>query len=252
MGHIISVHSFRRGVGKSNTTANVATLLAAAGQRVGVIDTNTQSPSLHILFNLNEDRIVYWLNDYLDSKCSMTQAAHNITKQLNIPVKGEIFIVPANPDTNSVAKMLHGGYDTSLLVAGFYELMEDLALDILMLDTGAGLDEDTLPAIAVADTLAILLRHDQRDYQGTSVIVEVARKLAVAHILLIINEVPSTLDLTDVTAQVKQAYNCEIAGLLPYSEDLTTFATPGLFALNHPDHEMTHRFTQIAQILSAS
>ncbi|MEP7285302.1 MAG: MinD/ParA family protein, partial [Chloroflexota bacterium] len=198
MGHIITVHSFRRGVGKSNTTANVATLLAAAGQRVGVVDTNTQSPSLHILFNLDEAKVVYWLNDYLDSKCTIAQAAHNITKQLNTYVKGEIFLVPANPDTSSITKLLREGYDSSLLVAGFYEMIEDLALDTLILDTGAGLDEDTLPAIAVADTLAILLRHDQRDYQGTSVIVEVARKLTVAHILLIINEVPSTLDLTDV------------------------------------------------------
>ncbi|MCB0084063.1 MAG: P-loop NTPase, partial [Caldilineaceae bacterium] len=49
MSKIISIHSFRGGTGKSNTTANLATLLAAGGQRVGVIDTDIQSPGIHVL-----------------------------------------------------------------------------------------------------------------------------------------------------------------------------------------------------------
>jgi len=38
MARIISIHSFRGGTGKSNTTANLAALLAAEGRRVGVVD----------------------------------------------------------------------------------------------------------------------------------------------------------------------------------------------------------------------
>ena len=44
MSKIIAVHSFRGGTGKSNTTANVTTLLAAEGRRVGVVHTDLQSP----------------------------------------------------------------------------------------------------------------------------------------------------------------------------------------------------------------
>jgi septum site-determining protein MinD len=40
MSKIISVHSFRGGTGKSNTTANIAALLAMDGARVGVVDTD--------------------------------------------------------------------------------------------------------------------------------------------------------------------------------------------------------------------
>ncbi len=46
---LIAVHSFRGGNGKSSLTANLAALLAAAGQRVGVIDADLQSPGLHLL-----------------------------------------------------------------------------------------------------------------------------------------------------------------------------------------------------------
>ena len=57
MAKIISIHSFRGGTGKSNMTANLAALLAAEGGRVGVIDTDIQSPGIHVLFGLNGDVI---------------------------------------------------------------------------------------------------------------------------------------------------------------------------------------------------
>ena len=40
MSKIVSIHSFRGGTGKSNTTANLAALLAIEGRRVGVVDTD--------------------------------------------------------------------------------------------------------------------------------------------------------------------------------------------------------------------
>jgi septum site-determining protein MinD len=73
MSRVISVHSFRGGTGKSNAAANVATLLAAEGQRVGVVDTDIQSPGIHTLFGLNQDAMRYSLNQYLWGTCDITQ-----------------------------------------------------------------------------------------------------------------------------------------------------------------------------------
>ena len=70
MAKIISTHSFRGGTGKSNTTANLAVLVARAGNRVGVIDTDIQSPGIHVIFQLAESRVKYALNDYLWGKCA--------------------------------------------------------------------------------------------------------------------------------------------------------------------------------------
>jgi len=56
MAKIISIHSFRGGTGKSNVTANLAMLLAQSGRRVGVVDTDLQSPGLHVLFGLEEEQ----------------------------------------------------------------------------------------------------------------------------------------------------------------------------------------------------
>ena len=57
MAQLISVHSFRGGTGKSNTTANVATLLAAEGLRVGIVDLDIQSPGIHVIFGFDQDRV---------------------------------------------------------------------------------------------------------------------------------------------------------------------------------------------------
>lgn len=53
MATTISIHSFRGGTGKSNTTANLSTVLAKRGYRVGVIDTDIQSPGIHVLFGID-------------------------------------------------------------------------------------------------------------------------------------------------------------------------------------------------------
>src|ERR671935_2151606 len=82
MAKIISIHSFRGGTGKSNTTANLAALLAADGQRVGVIDTDIQSPGIHILFGLAGEEISTSLNDYLWHGRDIKEAAQDVTPDL--------------------------------------------------------------------------------------------------------------------------------------------------------------------------
>jgi len=67
--------------------------------------------------------------------------------------------------------VLREGYDVGLLNDGFQSLIEELNLDVLRIDTHPGLNEETLLSIAISDTLLIILRPDQQDYQGTSVTV---------------------------------------------------------------------------------
>ena len=79
MSQIISIHSYRGGTGKSNLTANLATLLAKAGHRVGIIDTDIQSPGVHVIFALKPSEVTLALNDYLWGRCRIDEAAHDVT-----------------------------------------------------------------------------------------------------------------------------------------------------------------------------
>jgi MinD-like ATPase involved in chromosome partitioning or flagellar assembly len=251
MSKIVSVHSFRGGTGKSNTTANIAALLAVQGHRVGVIDTDIASPGIHVLFGMEEDDMVHSLNDYLWGKCEIEETAIDVTKGMGVGVKGQIYLIPSSIKAGEIARVLREGYDVGLLNDGFQKLISKLNLDVLMIDTHPGLNEETLLSIAISDALVIIMRPDSQDYQGTSVTVEVARKLDVPRMLLLINKVPTVFDFNDVKARVEQLYNCEVAAVLPHSDEMMTLASAGIFALRYPDHAVTVKLKEVAAKLIA-
>src|SRR5215208_5702784 len=96
MATIVSVHSFRGGTGKSNTTANVAALLAAEGRRVGVIDTDIQSPGIHVLFGLAGEEVTASLNDFLWHGRDITEAARDVTPNVATAGPGKIYLIPSS------------------------------------------------------------------------------------------------------------------------------------------------------------
>lgn len=251
MSKIISIHSFRGGTGKSNTTANVSTLLAAEGRRVGVIDTDIQSPGIHVLFGMEEDDMRHSLNDYLWGKCNIEETAHDVTSRLGKAIKGQLFLIPSSIKAGEIARVLREGYDVGLLNDGFHDLIEALDLDVLMIDTHPGLNEETLLSIAISDALAIILRPDQQDYQGTGVTVEVARKLNVPRLLLLVNKVPTVFNFNDVKTRVEQTYKAEVAAVLPHSDEMMALASAGIFALHYPNHPVTAMLKQVAAKLTA-
>ena len=252
MAAIIAVHSFRGGTGKSNTTANVASLLATEGRRVGVIDTDIQSPGIHVLFGLDDAQMSHSLNDYLWGRCDIQQTAYDVTPNLGSSSPGKIFLIPSSIKAGDIARVLREGYDVGLLKDGVHELVNALDLDVLLIDTHPGLNEETLLSIAISDAVAIILRPDQQDYQGTGVTVEVARKLGVPRMLLVVNKVPAVFDPSEVISKVEQSYQCEVAAVLPHSDEMMALASSDVFVVRHPDHPMTAALREVAARLVAT
>jgi septum site-determining protein MinD len=246
MSRVVAFHSFRGGTGKSNTTANVAVLAAARGLRVGVIDTDIQSPGIHILLGVDQSTLTRSLNDYLWGRCPIADTAHDVTDGLDGGLAGRVFLIPSSIDATDIARVMHDGYDVSLLHEGIGALLRDLSLDLLLLDTHPGLNEETLLSIAVSDAVAIVLRPDQQDYEGTRVTVSVARKLKVPEMMLVVNKTPSVFDDADVKARVEAAYDCEVAVVLPHSDDLMAFSSRGVFVLDQPAHPLAALYEQLA------
>ena len=251
MSQIVSIHSFRGGTGKSNTTANISALLAMQGRRVGVVDTDIQSPGIHVLFGLNEEDMAHSLNDYLWGRCSIEQAALDVTARQEADIKGKIFLIPSSIRAGEIARVLREDYDVGLLNDGFHTLIEKLRLDVLMIDTHPGLNEETLLAIAISDVLAIILRPDQQDYEGTGVTLEVARKLKVPDTMLIVNKIPASFDFEDVKSQVEQAYRCPVIAVLPHSDELMSLGSGSLYCLRYPEQALTEHYSRIAATLLA-
>ena len=249
MARVISVHSYRGGTGKSNTVANCAALMAAQGLRVCVVDTDIPSPGIHVLFGIQEDQMGYTLNDFLWGKCDIRQAARDVSPNLGVPVHGQLFLVPSSVQASEIARIVREGYDVNLLNEGFNALLDDLQLDVLLIDTHPGLNEETLLSVAVSDVLLIILRPDQQDFQGTSVTVEIARRLDVPRLYLLINKLPAVYDRATVKQRVEELYEADVAGVLPHSDELMALASAGIFTLRYPDHPVTQVYHQLVATL---
>jgi MinD-like ATPase involved in chromosome partitioning or flagellar assembly len=141
---------------------------------------------------------------------------------------------------------MHDGYDVSLLHEGIGALVRELSLDLLLLDTHPGLNEETLLSIAVSDAVAIVMRPDQQDYEGTHVTVSVARKLRVPEMMLVVNKTPSVFAAADVKRRVEDAYGCDVAAVLPHSDDLMAFSSRGVFVLAQPEHPLAAMYDDLA------
>lgn len=251
MAKIISVHSYRGGTGKSNVTANLATIVAGHGRRVGIVDTDIQSPGIHVLFGLDEKQVNRSLNDYLWGRCAIEETAYNLTPPSIAAKGGTIFLIPSSAKTGEITRILREGYDVGLLNDGFQGLLAKLKLDFLFIDTHPGLNEETLLSIAISDALVLILRPDKQDFQGTAVTVEVARKLNVPRLLLVVNKVMPTLDPAALREQVETTYNAKVAGLFPLTMEMFQLASSGIFCLHYPYHAFTKEMTKVAEQLLA-
>ena len=246
---IISVHAFRRATGKSTLIVNLAALYVSQGYRVGMVDIDLQTPSLHYyLLGQDLSQTRFSLQDYLWGECSIEDTVYDVTARLGDDLPGKAFLSPLSLNINDLARLLRKGYDIARLSDGFNALLEQYKLDILLLDTQPGLQEESLLAIAVSDLLLIALRPDQQHFQGTAILVEVARKLNVPKIAMLVNDTPDSMDFEQVKAEVEQAYACEVAAVLPHLEE-GYLENASLFVLRHPEHPFSIAMEKAARRL---
>ena len=243
---IVAVHSFRGGNGKSSLTANVAALLAMAGQRVGVIDADIQSPGLHLLLGHAGVQLGRTLDDYLLGNCPLDQLAVDVTAHLGPQAAGRLFLVPASLNPGTMAQVLSQGYDAQRLTNTFHELGEALGLDTLLIDTHPGLNEEALLTMRSVHTLIVVLRPDKQDFEGTGVTVQVARQLEVPRVLLVVNQAPTAGQFQTVRARAQKTFDSEVLAVIPHSAEFMAFDGDVPFVLRHPQHPVSVALQHVA------
>jgi septum site-determining protein MinD len=249
MSKIVAIHSFRRGVGKSSLTASLAALLALQGRRVALVDTDFQAPGAHLFFGLSDGEIAHTLNDYLWDRCDILSTVQDVTTRIGTETIGKLFLVPASTQVVDVIQMLRAPLPIDRYTDGLEKLGKELALDILLVDTPAGLNEDTMLTIAVSNTLVLVLHPDKQDFQGIAVTVDVARRLQVPAIHLVLNDTAETLNVEDACLQLEQTYHCGGGTVLNHTEELMILSSSQLFVVCYPYHPLTTRIKELAERL---
>jgi len=99
--------------------------------------------------------------------------------------------------------------------------------------------------------LVLILRPDQQDYQGTAVTVDVARKLEVPKLLIVVNKAPQVLDFNQLKQRIEETYDAPVAGVLPHWDDMMVLASTGIFTIKYPNNPLTGVVEAIAHQVMA-
>jgi MinD-like ATPase involved in chromosome partitioning or flagellar assembly len=247
MFKLVAVHSFRGGTGKSNVTANLATLLAWTGKQVGVVDTDLQSPGIHIPFGLDQADMTYSLNSFLWGECTIEDAVYDVTPEVVRQRNGAVRLAPGSFKTEEITRIVSEGYDITQLSEGLNTIADRLNLDYVFIDTHPGVNNETLLAMALADALVMILRPDGQDFEGTAVTVEVAQHLGIPKLLLVVNKVLEALDVNSIRSLVEKTYDAPVAGVLPMAQEMMLLGSRDLFCLKYPKHPLTQELIAIAR-----
>ena len=199
---------------------------------MAVVDTDIQSPGIHLLFGLEDTSHLRTLNDYLWERCPVHEAATEVTPASVRDAGGRVWLVPSSVQAGEIAKVLREGYDVGLMNDGLRDLADHLSLDYLLIDTHPGLNEETLLSIAISDVLVVLLRPDRQDFQGTAVTVEVARKLEVRELVLVLNKVLPSVAAGSFIDEVERTYKAPIVGVLPEAPEMLELGRSDFCALS--------------------
>lgn len=247
MTRTIVVHSYRGGTGKSSVLANLALLLAGEGRRVGVIDTDIQSPTLDLLFRLGPGPS---LADYLLGRCEIEAAAQEVQAGRPGGGRGSLYVVPARTGTAALRELMTTGYDVGLLPEGFDRLAVHHALDDLLLDTHAGLNNESVTAMASADVLLIMARADRIDLLGAEETIALTGRLTCRR-TLVMSMAPEGIDRAAARRRAEEVYRTPLAGILPYVPEMAALYGERIFSEAHPDHPLVGEFRTIISALDA-
>ena len=245
MTKIIAFHSFRRGTGRTSLLTSLAVILARQGKRVGIMDTNMQSPSTHILFKMRDKDISYTLDNYLWGECTLEQVIYDVSADVGLG-EDRLYLIPSSDNMVRIMRVLKEGIEISVLTEAFSKFSKLHNLDYLLLDSSSGITEDILLSMSVADVLAIVMRLDEQDYQGVSMTLDLAKRLDLTRSMVLVNQAPSSFDLNDVEKQIKDSFNCEVGIVLPHAEEFLNLASEEIFALKYPEHPLSLKLEKLA------
>lgn len=215
MGEAIVVTSGKGGVGKTTTTANIGTALAALGKSVVVIDGDTGLRNLDVLMGL-ENRIVFTLIDVIEGKCRLKQA---LIKDKRLP---KLFLLPTaqtrDKDDVNPEQMLN-------LVC---ELKKEF--DYVIIDCPAGIEQGFENAIIGADRALVVVNPEVTSVRDSDRVIGKLDARGLENHQLIINRINYKMtqngDMLDVN-DILDSLAIKLIGVVPDDRTITVSTNRG-------------------------
>jgi len=153
----ISVSSGKGGVGKSSVVVNLAIAFDRLGQRVLIIDGDLGLANIHVLLGLSPQ---YSIRDVLEGRRTL--------EEVLIAGPGRIRILPAISGKRTLTRFT----DEQKLI--FLEMLDGLEteIDVLLIDTGAGISDTVLYFNLAAQEKIIVVNSDPASIADAYTLIE--------------------------------------------------------------------------------
>jgi flagellar biosynthesis protein FlhG len=137
---VIAITSGKGGVGKSTVSANLAYLLADNGYKVAVFDADIGLANLDVIFNVKSDKNIMHI-----------LKGHATLDDIAIKIHDNLTLIPGESGEEILT------YSNDLLYDKFIDEMSALDdLDFIIVDTGAGIGENTQTFLRAADEVVVV------------------------------------------------------------------------------------------------
>jgi septum site-determining protein MinD len=256
-GNAISIHSSRGGTGKTVIAANLAVILAKKGFNIAILDLDFRAPSIATVFSEGLGAPVkYWLNDFLNGKCTPEQFLIDVSEKYSLD--GKLWIGLANPSIEAVRNIMEKSraWEVTTVKKLFLllsKLFADMEVDFCISDTSPGIQYSSINAIASSDLSMIVTTLDTLDLKGTEdMLVDLYDALDKKTVVLVNKFSPETRLNSNENSQ-KLAYKLKrilkhpIVGIIPCYCDVLQTERTEIIALDKPNHPFVKNLKQIAE-----
>ncbi len=188
MARVYAVASAKGGVGKTTTTANLGTTLAMAGHDVVVVDGDLGMPNLAGALGVDPDGAT--LHDVLAGESAVEAAVYEGPAGLSVlPGSNalEAFATANAKELEPVVSALEASYD------------------IVIIDTGAGLSDDTFVPLKLADEVVLVSTTEREALGDTEKTRQLGERIGADVVGVVLTRVNQSNPNADVVASLLDA-----------------------------------------------
>lgn len=233
---VVTVTSFKGGVGKSTVAANLALSWAMAGKKTLLVDCDFRMRSLDVLLGL-ENEIVHDSGDVLSGKVVLEKAIIPYHRNRDLLFLPAPFNCKNGIDKKAFSDMLD-------------EAKEKYQLDYIVLDTPGSSGEEFSAAASISDSAYIVATHSFPSIRAAECTGRELEEAGIADRKLIINmfdtsgrdsdKKPSVVDIIDKTALC-------LGGIVPFDSGIVLMQDKGELIDKAEGHNISKAFINIRQ-----
>jgi flagellar biosynthesis protein FlhG len=237
---IIAVSSGKGGVGKTNFVANLALFYASLNKRVLVLDADLGLSNIDVLFGIAP-------------KYNLKHVLLGEKRIKDIIVTGPlgIMILPASSGIRELTKLTDG--HRLKLVSELDEF--DMAFDIFLIDTGAGISDNVLFFCSAAQETIVVVTPEPTSIADAYALIKVlSRDFQERHFRILVNTARSEKEAFDtfrklaIVADKFLNLSIDYLGYLPFDQHVkdAIIAQKGFIAM-YPNSNFTKRLAAIGK-----